>query len=115
MDEKPSDTLGSQQFALCWMCEPAVGQYERQTQPKQSKSSMRVYKELPVGGDSRRYIQLRLEAYNASNHANFASPNGNFGAGSPAFGSINSVDQPVNTSGDPQPGRAIQLGGKFYF
>jgi hypothetical protein len=24
-------------------------------------------------------------------------------------------DQPVNTSGDPQPGRAIQLGGKFYF
>jgi hypothetical protein len=58
---------------------------------------------------------LRLEAYNAFNHANFANPNGNFGAGSPVFGSINSVDQPVNPSGDPQPARAIQLAGKFYF
>jgi hypothetical protein len=79
-------------------------------------SNFEVYKNLPIGGaESRRYIQLRLEAYNAFNHANFANPNGNFGAGSPVFGSINSVDQPVNTSGDPQPGRAIQLGGKFYF
>jgi hypothetical protein len=79
-------------------------------------SNFEIYKNVPVGGaDSPRYIQLRLEAYNAFNHANFANPNGNFGAGSPVFGSINSVDQPVNTSGDPQPGRAIQLGGKFYF
>ena len=79
-------------------------------------SNIEIYKNLPVGGaDSRQYIQLRLEAYNAFNHANFANPNGNFGAGSPAFGSINSVDQPVSTSGDPQPGRAIQLAGKFYF
>jgi hypothetical protein len=79
-------------------------------------SNFEIYKNIPVGrSESSRYIQLRLEAYNAFNHANFASPNGNFGAGSPVFGSINSVDQPVSTSGDPQPGRAIQLGGKFYF
>jgi hypothetical protein len=75
-----------------------------------------IYKNLPIGGsESPRYIQLRLEAYNAFNHPNFANPNGNFGAGSPVFGSINSVDQPVNTSSDPQPGRAIQLAGRFYF
>ena len=79
-------------------------------------SNFEIYKNIPVGGfESSRYIQLRLEAYNAFNHANFANPNGNFGAGSPAFGSINSVDQPVSTSGDPQPARAIQLAGKFYF
>jgi hypothetical protein len=41
-------------------------------------------KNLPIGGsESPRYIQLRLEAYNAFNHPNFANPNGNFGAGSP--------------------------------
>ena len=79
-------------------------------------SNFEIYKNLPVGhSESPRYFQLRLEAYNAFNHPNFANPNGNFGAGSPVFGSINSVDQPVNPSGDPQPGRAIQLGGKFYF
>ena len=79
-------------------------------------SNFEIYKNIPVGGLERsRYIQLRLEAYNAFNHANFANPNGNFGAGSPVFGSINSVDQPVNPSGDPQPARAIQLAGKFYF
>ena len=79
-------------------------------------SNFEVYKNIAVGGgESSRYIQLRLEAYNAFNHANFANPNGNFGAGMAVFGSINSVDQPVSTSGDPQPARAIQLAGKFYF
>jgi hypothetical protein len=79
-------------------------------------SNVEIYKNIPVGGpESQRYVQLRMEAYNAFNHANFANPNGNFGAGSPVFGSINSVDQPVSTSGDPQPARAIQLAGKFYF
>jgi hypothetical protein len=58
---------------------------------------------------------MRLEAYNDFNHPYFANPYGNFGAGSAVFGSINSVDQPVNSNGDPQPGRAIQLAGKFYF
>jgi hypothetical protein len=79
-------------------------------------SNFEIYKNIPVGRlESRRYVQLRLEAYNAFNHANFSNPNGNFGAGSPVFGAINSVDQPVNTGGDPQPARAIQLAGKFYF
>ncbi len=79
-------------------------------------SNVEVYKNIPLGGpEASRYVQLRLEAYNAFNHANFANPNGNYGAGAPAFGAISSVDQPVNPSGDPQPARAIQLAGKFYF
>ena len=87
-------------------------------------SNIEIYKNTPIGGpESPRYIQLRLEAYNAFNHANFANPIGNFNDGPPVnnngpgalFGTINSVDQPVNTGADPQPGRAIQLAGKFYF
>jgi hypothetical protein len=75
-----------------------------------------VYKNVPVGqAESSCYVQLRLEAYIAFNHANFANPSGNFGAGPTDFGVITSVDQPVNAGGDPQPGRAIQLAGKFYF
>jgi len=79
-------------------------------------SNFEVYKNVPVGQtESPRYIQLRLEAYNAFNHANFANPSGNYGAGPTVFGVITSVDQPINAGGDPQPGRAIQLAGKFYF
>jgi hypothetical protein len=87
-------------------------------------SNFEVYKNIAVrGGESSRYVQLRLEAYNAFNHANFANPISNCNAGPAStsngcgalFGNINSVDQPVSTSGDPQPARAIQIAGKFYF
>ncbi|MGA2807015.1 MAG: carboxypeptidase-like regulatory domain-containing protein [Terracidiphilus sp.] len=79
-------------------------------------SNFEIYKNVPIGGEaSSRYVQLRLEAYNAFNHANFANPNGNYNAAPGSFGSISAVDQPVNTGGDPQPGRAIQIAGKFYF
>ena len=76
-------------------------------------SNIELYKNLPFGGEnSPRFIQLRLEAYNVFNHANFAPPNGNFSAG-PHFGQITSVIQPG--SGDPQPGRAVQIAAKLYF
>ena len=79
-------------------------------------SNFEVYKNLPIGRtESPRYVQLRLEAYNAFNHADFANPSGNYGAGPTVFGVITSVDQPVNAGGDPQPGRAIQIAGKIYF
>jgi hypothetical protein len=78
-------------------------------------SNFEIYKNVPVGSESSRYLQLRVEAYNAFNHANFANPNGNYGAGPTVFGVITSVDQPINAGGDPQPARAIQLGAKFYF
>lgn len=79
-------------------------------------TNFEIYKNTPIGGpESPRYVQLRLEAYNAFNHANFANPSGNYGAGPTVFGVITSVDQPVNAGGDPQPGRAIQLAAKFYF
>lgn len=81
-------------------------------------TNLEFYKDFPLGGlNSSRYIELRLEAYNAFNHPNFDQPDGNFSDG-PTFGQISNVIQPANNNnanGDPQPGRAIQLAGKFYF
>ena len=77
-------------------------------------SNVNLSKNFNIDADGTKRIQLRLEAYNAFNHANFASPSNNFS--SPTFGSITSLRNPVpSSSGDPQPGRAVQLAGKFYF
>ena len=75
-------------------------------------SNIELYKNFPLGRTEARYIQLRLESYNTFNHPNFALPNGNFSAG-PSFGQITNVIQPGTA--DPQPGRAVQIAGKFYF
>jgi hypothetical protein len=79
-------------------------------------TNLELYKDFPLGGDSHRYIELRLESYNVFNHPNFAQPDGNFNDST--FGETLSVIQPGNFGGqatDPQPGRATQLGAKFYF
>ena len=77
-------------------------------------SNLNLSKNFNIDADGTRRIQLRLEAYNAFNHANFANPSNNFS--SPTFGSITALRGPVPaSSGDPQPGRAVQLAGKFYF
>jgi hypothetical protein len=70
-------------------------------------------KNIHLSSNSGRYIQLRLEAFNAFNHANFANPSGNFN--SSGFGSITSVKVSADPNEDPSPGRAIQLAGKFFF
>lgn len=76
-------------------------------------SNIELYKNFPLGPEGTpRYIEVRLESYNTFNHANFANPDGNFSNG-PQFGQITNVIQPGQ--GDPQPGRAVQLGGKIYF
>jgi hypothetical protein len=72
-----------------------------------------VAKNIHVTSDSRRYVQLRLEAFNAFNHANFANPVGNIN--NSAFGTIQSVKQSADPNADPSPGRSVQLAGKFYF
>jgi hypothetical protein len=80
-------------------------------------TNLNLYKNFPLGGEGARYIQLRLEAFNAFNHANFSNPDGNFPDGPGYFGSITSVagESTADVNQDPVPGRAIQLGGKFFF
>jgi hypothetical protein len=63
--------------------------------------------------DNSKYIQLRLEAFNAFNHANFANPGNDFS--SPTFGTVTSVDSSADPNGDPSPGRSVQLAGKIFF
>jgi hypothetical protein len=79
--------------------------------PGYNYSDMDLYKDFPLRKESQ-YIELRVEAYNAFNHANFSQPSGNYSSGS-GFGVIEAVDN--NGTSDPLPGRAVQLVGKVYF
>lgn len=80
-------------------------------------TDMDLFKDFPIGkADSPRYVEIRMEAFNAFNHPNFAFPDTSILDGS-AFGEIFGVVSPTadGGNGDPQPGRAVQLAGKIYF
>ena len=80
-------------------------------------TNLELAKNIPLGAEGRRYLQLRLETFNAFNHANFANPDSNFTDGPGFFGNVTSVvgSGTADVNGDPQPGRAVQLAAKFYF
>jgi hypothetical protein len=79
--------------------------------PGYNYTNFELAKNIPI--HEQMSLELQLEAFNLFNHANFAQPDGNYSDGPGAFGVITNVLQPG--TGDPQPGRAIQLAGKFYF
>jgi hypothetical protein len=81
--------------------------------PGYDYTNLQVSKNVPFGGEGSRYLQLRMEAFNAFNHANFAGPNGTFA--SPNFGKVLGVISSADPNGDPSPGRAVQLVGKIIF
>ena len=76
-------------------------------------TNLQLSKNIHLPGEGRSSLQLRIEAFNAFNHANFANPSGNFNSGS--FGRVTSVVQSADPNGDPSPGRAVQLAGRVYF
>jgi hypothetical protein len=81
-------------------------------------TNLQISKNFPLSADGSRYMQWRLEAFNAFNHANFASPGGSYANSAyygQVFGSVNSVIYSQDPNADPQPARAIQLVGKIYF
>lgn len=76
-----------------------------------------LFKNFPIGhADTPRIVEIRMEAFNLFNHANFGQPDGSILDGG-AFGEIFGVVSPTadGGNGDPQGGRAIQLAGKIYF
>ncbi|QNI30560.1 carboxypeptidase regulatory-like domain-containing protein [Alloacidobacterium dinghuense] len=79
-------------------------------------TNLELAKNFPLGAEGQRYIQLRLESFNAFNHANFSNPDANFTDGA-QFGAVQSVvgASTADVNADPQPGRAVQLAAKFYF
>jgi hypothetical protein len=76
-------------------------------------TNLSIIKGFPLGAEGKRRLELRLEAYNAFNHANFAPPSVSFS--SPLFGQVSNVIQSADPNADPSPGRSIQLVGKVYF
>jgi hypothetical protein len=80
-------------------------------------TNLSLYKDFPLGAEKARYIEIRMEAFNAFNHANFGQPDGNYTDGPGFFGVVTSVagSTTADLNADPQPGRAIQLVGKFFF
>ena len=85
--------------------------------PGYNYTNLTVFKDFPLGADKTRYVQIRMEAFNAFNHANFASPDGNYTDGPGFFGVVTAVSgsTTADVNSDPQPGRAVQLVGKFFF
>ncbi len=121
---------------------PAIGSqgYGSRTylrNPGISNFDISLFKNVPLGGDKRRYIQLRLELFNAFNHTQFSSVNQGVqlttATGAVGNAVFNSWDQltitnnlrpagssmplgrffgEYNSARDP---RIVQLGAKFYF
>lgn len=79
-------------------------------------TDLSLYKAFPMGGEHRS-LEIRLDAYNAFNHANFSAPDSNYTDGPGYFGVITSVvgSSTADVNGEPTPGRDVQLSGKFYF
>ncbi|GAC1356013.1 MAG: hypothetical protein NVSMB3_01860 [Acidobacteriaceae bacterium] len=71
--------------------------------PGRENVDLSVFKQFSLG--EQRLIELRFEAFNAFNHANFGNPSASV-SNTATFGQITSVVS------DP---RQIQLAGKFYF
>jgi len=74
-------------------------------------TNLQLSKNIHFSADGSRYIQMRIEAFNAFNHANFQAPSGNFS--DPGFGKVTSVVKAADA--DPQPARVLQLVGKLFF
>jgi hypothetical protein len=79
-------------------------------------SDVSVAKNFPISADGVRSLQLRMDASNVFNHANFAAPDSNFTDGS-SFGNVTSVigSTTADPNAEPTPGRTIQLVGRLYF
>jgi hypothetical protein len=73
--------------------------------PGYTDADMSVFKNNYIGSGQRYNVQVRLEAFNALNHPNFAAPDTGVNDGS-KFGTITS------TTGNP---REVQLAVKFVY
>jgi len=86
---------------------------------------MSLFKNVPIGSNEARYIQLRLEAFNVFNHTNFIDKNVGYAengpwqwqAGTPFSVSKNSNWGTYSDTPGTAPGgfRVVQLGAKIFF
>ena len=86
---------------------------------------MSLFKNIPIGKNENRYLQLRLEAYNAFNHPNFDTINHAVDANGPwqyadaatpvTFTKSTGWGKPTTTYNGAGGFRVVQLGAKIYF
>ncbi len=77
-------------------------------------TDLSLYKNIPLGGEGARSLQIMLQGANVFNHANFGDPDGNFTDG-PFFGTVSAVKSSADYNGDPYGGRTAQLVAKIRF
>jgi hypothetical protein len=82
--------------------------------PGYNYSDMSLFKNVMLGRETNRALQLMIQAQNVFNHANFSNPDGNYTDGT-YFGTIGSVKASADYNGDPAPGRTVQLVGRITF
>ncbi len=114
----PRSSTNHQYFDTSSFSTEPVGTFGNTTRnffhgPGWDYTNLAVVKNIHFNSHSTEFVQLRLEGFNVFNHANFATPSGTFV--SQTFGQVTSVKQSADPNGDPSPGRAVQLAGKFYF
>jgi len=90
---------------------------------------MSLFKNIPLGSNEGRYLQLRLEAFNAFNHPNFNNKNMGVSVDGPwpwfgdpsrplsmtKNGNWGTFSDTYNNSGGPGGFRVVQLAAKLYF
>jgi hypothetical protein len=82
--------------------------------PGYNYTNMSLYKNLPLGHDAERSVQIMLQAANVFNHPNFSLPDGNYTDG-PYFGGVFGVKASADYNGDPAAGRTAQIVAKIRF
>jgi len=83
--------------------------------PGYNYTNMSVYKNIPLGRDTGRNVQIMLQAANVFNHANFAPPDSNFTDGPFFGGDFAPLVGGNDYNDDPAPGRTAQIVGKISF
>jgi len=87
---------------------------------------MSLLKNIPIGSNEARYLELRLEAFNTFNHPNFTGQNYGYSVNGPWEyadpASLISISKSSNfgtNASTPNTGpggfRVVQLGAKLYF
>ncbi|MBV8053144.1 MAG: TonB-dependent receptor [Acidobacteriaceae bacterium] len=76
--------------------------------PGLNQTDLALHKWIPLGSSESQRLELRLEAFNVFNHAEFNNPDGNFTDGIPPNGTFGRI----LSAGPP---RLVQLAAKVYF
>ncbi len=82
--------------------------------PGYNYTNLSLFKDIPLGHDAARSLQIMLQAANVFNHANFNLPDGNYTDGK-YFGAVFGLSGGNDPNGDPAAGRTAQIVAKVKF